>query len=148
VAYSPDGRLIAAAPFGGGLVIHDAGSGRPRLTIKPHHEWFVRMAFSPDGQHLAAIGSHKAVKIYDVRTGELRLRLEGHTQQCFGIAYTPDGARLATAGGTARPGSGIHTMGDCSTVWSRAWAPCTGWNFSDRTRCFCGAILLKSVPGI
>ena len=98
VAYSPDGRLIAAAPFGGGLVIHDAESGRHRLSIKPHHEWFVRMAFSPDGRRLAAIGSHNAVKVYDVQTGELRLRLVGHTQQCFGIAYTPDGARLATVG--------------------------------------------------
>jgi WD40 repeat protein len=74
VTYSPDGKLLGTTPYGRGLVVYDATSGRRCLTIEPYHEWIFRTAFSPDGRRIAAVGAHGTVTVYDIQTGQPALR--------------------------------------------------------------------------
>ena len=101
VAYSPDGKRVAAA-FGHGdnatVKVWDAQTGQELLSLQGGSHNIAgfgkRMAFSPDGKRLAA-GDKEVVKVWDAQTGQELLTLKGVS---LGVAFSPDGKRLASAG--------------------------------------------------
>ncbi|MCK2219382.1 WD40 repeat domain-containing serine/threonine-protein kinase [Actinomadura sp. ATCC 31491] len=103
VAFSPDGRLLAVAYFGGPIRIFDAASGL--LTgdpLAPGPEAVdggaAALAFSPDGRLLAGTTGGEQVRLWDVATRRPAGRpLAGHAALVTGAAFSPDGAVLATA---------------------------------------------------
>jgi WD40 repeat protein len=111
VAFSPDGRRLAA-PSRGDVVVWDAASstegrqagGRQLFRIKAELPTRISgLAFSPDGLRLASPGKDGSVKIWDVSGGtdDLTvplLSLEGSSRLVKGLAYSPDGQRLACGG--------------------------------------------------
>jgi WD40 repeat protein len=68
VAYSPDGKMLAASQQNGKLRLWDAVSLAP-LTAGPiplHSSMIFDLTFSPDGQHLATASKDGTVKIWAV----------------------------------------------------------------------------------
>ncbi len=49
LAFSPDGRLIAAGDYNGGLVLWDASEGREVGCLSAHRKCVNSLAFGPDG---------------------------------------------------------------------------------------------------
>ncbi|MGO9465271.1 MAG: protein kinase domain-containing protein [Isosphaeraceae bacterium] len=126
LAYSPDGRLIAAfyrdprfhRP---GIAIWSARSGRKALDLKYEYESYLlqiaagersgALTFSPDSRRLAGavvrgrlVDRTHDVCIWDAETGEVLSLLRGHAGEITDLAITPDGNRLASASldGTVR----------------------------------------------
>jgi WD40 repeat protein/DNA-binding SARP family transcriptional activator len=109
-AFSPDGRMVAAAdmnhtpaavPYLFGTIAVWNISGK-RLWLTTGHGRISTVAFSPDGRTIAACRDDGSVLLYDARTGHLKRTLhpEGTSNLLFTTAaYTPDGRMLAT--GTA-----------------------------------------------
>jgi hypothetical protein len=101
VAYSPDGKRLAAA-FGredsATVKVWDAQTGRELLSLKggSHNigDFSNRLAFSPDGKRLAS-GDREVVKVWDAQTGRELLTLKGVS---LSVAFSPDGKRIASAG--------------------------------------------------
>jgi WD40 repeat protein len=94
VAFSPDGRTVAAGGTGCALHLWDAATGK--ILRRFGEEDSVRaLVFSPDGKALAAGGG--SVRLWDVDTGravwQLPLEVGGHD-----LAFSPDGRRLAVGG--------------------------------------------------
>jgi WD40 repeat protein/DNA-binding SARP family transcriptional activator len=77
VAYSPDGRFIAAGSAGGVLRVWRASSRRLVHATRAHRRAILAVRFSADGGRLATLGGDRAVRVWDVRTGRRLQSLPG-----------------------------------------------------------------------
>jgi WD40 repeat protein len=123
LAFSPDGKTVAAAGDGAGgrthasgVTLWDAETGKRKHTLG--EGTLVRcLTFSADGKTVAyGCGGEEVVKLWDARTGKLRRALKKSTNesyQVFEVAFAPDGKTLATCGQT---GGGAEAFCDV-TLW-------------------------------
>ncbi len=103
LAYSPDGKTIAACGKGGSaLTLWDAATGKELRRFSIYNQ-LNELAFSPDGKLIATTDNSDCF-LWEVATGEQVQRLRGHQKVIRGFAFSPDGKQLATesADGTVR----------------------------------------------
>jgi tetratricopeptide (TPR) repeat protein len=98
LAFSPDGKELAAVMFNQSVYIFDATNGHPKQVLKLNTGGAGTRAlgFSPDGRLLATAGDRGTVKIWDLEAGRLRGALQGHTSGIYCLAFSPDGGTLVT----------------------------------------------------
>lgn len=100
VAFSPDGRLLAAggghAQRGGEVKIWDIADRRLVSEISGHGDTIQALAFSPDGSTLATASYDKDIKLWDVDSGRELRTLRDHIDAVNALAFTPDGRRLVS----------------------------------------------------
>lgn len=101
VAFSPNGRILAAGSGHNGIILWDAKSGKELRHIDgPHVGDYV--VFSPDGKTLASVRNWQqgesagTVQLWDVATGKLRGQLKSDQNLIRCIAFSPNGKLLAT----------------------------------------------------
>jgi WD40 repeat protein len=108
VAFSPDGRTVAAAgfhleqPFSTPLLplpLYDVRTGKCVQTLAGHTAWETyAIAFSPDGKLFASAGADQQVLVWERTTGNLRQRFAGPASPVTALAFSPDGTLLAGGG--------------------------------------------------
>ncbi|MFH1085637.1 MAG: adenylate/guanylate cyclase domain-containing protein [Chloroflexota bacterium] len=123
IAFSPDGRLLAA-PWASQVLVWDAASGERLLGLPGQAVGGQtnRIEFSPDGTRLAVANMDGRPKVWDMSApldasltgGRELFKLAGHAEHCEAIAFSPDGARLATGDIT-----GIVKLWDAATGQER-----------------------------
>jgi WD40 repeat protein len=136
-AFSPDGRRVARGAITN-VVVWDAQTGQPMLTLKGHRNLVYAVAFSPNGQWLATGGEDCLVKLWDAGTGHEMHTFPACAHPVYSLAFSPNGARLAAATGKWRdrnvPGEvKVWDMRDCreaftlrghtEVVWGVAFSP-------------------------
>ncbi|MGW3353763.1 NACHT and WD repeat domain-containing protein [Nonomuraea rubra] len=106
VAFSPDGRTLAAAGGNGAIRIWNvADPAAAEALDKPHAGREVQaqsVAFSPDGRTLVSAGWDNAVRLWNIadptRMKPLGKPLLAHLSEVSMAAFSPDGRTLASAG--------------------------------------------------
>ncbi|MFN0166830.1 MAG: WD40 repeat domain-containing protein [Bryobacteraceae bacterium] len=101
VAFSPDGRLLAAAggqPARKGEVkIWDVDARTEVRVLTGHSDCIYGVAFSRDGRILATASYDKLIKLWDISTGNEVRTLKDHIDAIYALAFTPDGKQLVSA---------------------------------------------------
>jgi WD40 repeat protein/predicted Ser/Thr protein kinase len=98
VAFSPDGRLLAASNQEGTVKVWEVSTLR-ELTppdYRAHHRSVRTLTFSPDSRRLATAGDgEEALKLWDVATWEELITLERKGETLDQLAFSADGNQLA-----------------------------------------------------
>jgi WD40 repeat protein len=123
LAFSPDGKLLAAAGGNPGqfgeIKLWSVADKRELLSIRGHRDNIFAIAFSPDGKLLASCSYDRLVKLWDAATGKEVRNLKDHTDAVFAVAFSPDGKLLASASADRTikiwnpvTGERLYTLGD------------------------------------
>jgi WD40 repeat protein len=107
VAFSPDGKLLAAAMHDGAVCLWAIPSGKMVGTLRGHIQAIRGIAFSPDGKTLATGGDDRKVKLWNIGTQHEVATLELLKGGCRSVRFSPDGRTLAAG----------HILGAEVEIW-------------------------------
>jgi hypothetical protein len=108
MAFSPDGKLVAAAGENGVACLWQVSDGARLPDLKGHTATIRSVAFSLDGATAATAGDDGSVVLSDVKGGRTLARWPAHTKPITAVAFSPPvpsiGPLVATASedGTAQ----------------------------------------------
>jgi WD40 repeat protein len=90
LAWSPDGRQLAAAAVSGQLAIYDHEHGRAaQLIEQAHADGVDAVAWRPDGQALATAGRDGTWRLWDAASGEKKAEHEAGALWAEHLGWSP-----------------------------------------------------------
>jgi WD40 repeat protein len=95
VAFSPDGKTLAAGAVGSELKLWEVATGKERADLKGHGAGVLSVAFHTGGRLLASGYGDETVNLWDLAAGK-----GGATLTKTGplVAFSPDGKTLGCGG--------------------------------------------------
>ena len=115
VAFSPDGKLLAAGDSKGEIRLWRVADGQPLLTFQGHTNWVCSVAFSPEGDLLASGSADGTVKLWNIAQGQCLNTWRGHRGWVWSVTFSPDSCLLVS-------GSEDHTV----RLWEIRSGRCLG----------------------
>ncbi|KAL3474049.1 hypothetical protein BJX99DRAFT_260751 [Aspergillus californicus] len=90
IAFSPDGKILAAAfDLGITVLLWDVLTGQCVHTLRGHTHQINQIAYSCDGRILVSVSDDNTGRLWDSHTGRCISVLEGHTDCISTVAFSP-----------------------------------------------------------
>ena len=99
LAWSPDGRWLAAAAVSGPISLFDGVTGQCTAVLAGHHLGTTSLSWHADSTCLASAGQDGLARFWDASTGREQQALDAGAPWFEGVAWSPTGTLLATAAG-------------------------------------------------
>jgi len=98
LAFSPDGKILAAGQADGTVAILDATTGTQQRSLIGHSDIVVSRAvqFSPNGKTLATGSFDGTVRLWDATSGTQIAVLRGHGLRVLSLSFSADGRHLVS----------------------------------------------------
>jgi WD40 repeat protein len=132
VAFSPDGRTVAAGDERGQALLWEVPSGQLRARYRGYSGWTTSLAFTAGGRRLACGYTNGTVRFWDLASGETRATLRavpGH-DHVYGIALGKGEKVLATTHENialklwdVKSGKELLRFGQYRAAWPVAFSP-------------------------
>lgn len=99
LAFSPDGRTLAAACGSGDVLLWNVTSRKSLGCLTGHRQAVMALSFALDGKRLITLGLDHTVRLWDTRA-QKEISLLGLLEKGggFNVAVSPDGLWAATSG--------------------------------------------------
>ncbi len=101
VAYSPDGKWIAAAEASGSVSLWEAKTGLRRHMLRGNGNRVWGVAFSPDGKTLAGAADNRTARLWDISSRDLPDSLPKQPEPISSISFSADSQILSTTTGSS-----------------------------------------------
>eukprot|EP00854_Cymbomonas_tetramitiformis_P022495 gene22495-27148_t len=131
VAYSKDGKRLAAGAMDGSVAIFDVQTCSLLHLLKGHRMPVRALDFSPDSRHVITACDDMHIHMYDVEHASLIGAMSGHNSWVLDVAYNPDGSGFVSSSSDrtirvwdaqARASTQTHSL-HTDSVWSLAFRP-------------------------
>jgi superkiller protein 8 len=103
LAFSPGGKLLAAAGDARIIGLYDYASGEQVANLKGHDAWITSLSWSHTGEYLLSGGLDGKVKVWSVERRECVATHSETDKALWAVTWLPKGVgrseRFATAGG-------------------------------------------------
>lgn len=99
LAFSEDGRLLAAGDNAGGLYLWDVEELAQKWARWADRSMLRAVAISLEAGCVLSGGVDSRLRVWELLTGELNAELRGHTGQIMDVTALPGGKLAVTAGG-------------------------------------------------
>lgn len=129
LAWSPDGRWLAAAAVSGPLSLLDTASGAVHQSWAGHAGGTLKLAWSPDSAQLASSGQDGYARLWNPDSAADSIPLAAGSAWVGGVSFSPYADLLITAAGKElrawkRSGEQLHAIKPhASTITELAWHP-------------------------
>jgi WD40 repeat protein len=97
LAWSPEGKLLAAATLAGPVALLEAGEGKVLRELPGHPGGALAVDFSPDGRLLATGGQDGLLRVYAVEDGRQQAEGKAGGDWVEHVAWSPTGQYVASA---------------------------------------------------
>ena len=96
VAFSPNGKQLAASGADATVRVLDLAGNRDPLTITGNSDWVTAVAWNKDGSRLASASRDKTAKVLDIKSGKPLVSYTGHETRVLGIAWVNESKQICT----------------------------------------------------
>jgi WD40 repeat protein len=96
LAFSPDGKTIAAGGSDARIHLFNAADGKLLRSLTGHTGTVTALVFHPSSTVLASGSKDRTVRLWNPTNGQMQKSLEGHGAWVQGVAFFARGTRLAS----------------------------------------------------
>ncbi len=133
VAWSPDGKRVAAVGWGGDVMIWSVDTGA-QLPVNVNSADFLlfAVAFSPDGKELVTGGRLRHTRITNLENGTVKV-LPAKERAVLTVAPSPDGKHVAVGGIGAGSEHKVYLLDsngrvEADSIGHTRWVQSASWN--------------------
>jgi WD40 repeat protein len=98
LAFSPDGKELAAGTAAGVIHILNPTDGKVLRSLAGHGSTVTGLQYHPSGTVLASASKDRTVRLWNPGNGQVLKALEGHEAWVQGVVFVAQGTRLASVG--------------------------------------------------